>query len=135
MAFGWASVAGAAPPKKADRDVPVDTGKPAFFVDWAASNTPPGLTSRPSRAKSDSLPVYPTDSVRKGEAGVTALTICITTDGRLVDIKLAHSSGFARLDEATIAWARTARFNPATINGDPVNVCGYALEYAWKLGA
>jgi TonB family protein len=134
-ALALVGAAGAEPQsRKSDRDRPPDPGKPAFFVDWAASNSPPGLTARPSRAKSDSLPVYPAESVRKGEAGTTALTMCVTADGRLVDIKLARSSGFARLDEATIEWERGARFNPALINGDPVNVCGYSLEYAWKLG-
>ena len=134
LAVGLAGLAGAEPQStKQGRDSPADPGKPAFFVDWAASNSPPGLTAKPSRAKSDSLPVYPAESARKREAGTTALTICITTDGRLVDLKLARSSGFPRLDEATIAWARTARFNPALINGDPVNVCGFALEYTWRL--
>jgi TonB family protein len=123
----------AAQARKADRDVPPDPGKPPFFVDWSISNSPPGLTARPSRAKSDSLPVYPVESARKGETGATSLTACVTTDGRLVDVKLAKSSGFPRLDDATIAWARSAKFNPATINGDPVNVCGFTLEYAWKL--
>ena len=119
--------------RKQDRDRPDDPGKPAFFVDWTVSNSPPGLTAKPSRAKSDNLPVYPAESARKREAGTTALTLCVTTEGRLVDVKLARSSGFQRLDEATIAWARNARFNPALINGDPVNVCGYALEYTWRL--
>lgn len=119
--------------RKANRDIPADPGKPAFFVDWSVSNSPPGLTARPSRAKSDSLPVYPTESARKGETGSTSLTACVTVEGRLVDVKLARSSGFPRLDEATIAWARTAKFNPAAINGDPVNVCGFILEYTWKL--
>ncbi len=134
LAIGLVGSANAEPQsRKQDRDGPADPGKPAFFVDWSVSNSPPGLTTKPSRAKSDNLPVYPVESARKREAGTTALTFCITADGRLVDVRLARSSGFPRLDEATIAWARTARFNPAAINGDPVNICGYALEYTWRL--
>ncbi len=50
-----------------------------------------------------------------------------------MDIRITQSSGFTRLDEATLAWSRAAKFNPARINGDPVNVCGYPLEYDWRL--
>jgi protein TonB len=119
--------------RKVDKVQPADPGKPAFFVDWSVSKSPPGLTARPARAKSDSLPVYPAESARRREAGTTALTLCVTTDGRLTDVKLARSSGYPRLDEATMEWARSARFTPALINGDPVNICGYSLEYTWKL--
>jgi TonB family protein len=134
LAAGWAGAAAAEPQsRKGEKAVPADPGKPAFFVDWSVSNSPPGLTARPARAKSDNLPVYPAESARRGESGTTALTLCVTADGRLVDVKVARSSGFARLDEATVEWARTARFTPALINGDPVNICGYSLDYDWKL--
>lgn len=132
VALAAASVAGAQS-RRTDRESPADPGKPAFFVDWAARGAPPGLTARPERAKSDALPAYPAESARRKETGTTALTVCVTTEGRLVDVRLARSSGYARLDQAALAWARSAKFTPAAINGDPVNVCGYALDYAWRL--
>ena len=110
-----------------------DSGRPAFFVDWGGgTQPPPGLTSKPVPRKG-SIPEYPSDSVKRREEGTTALEVCITADGRLVDVHLTKSSGSPRLDNATIEWTRSAQFNPATVNGDAVNVCGYPLEYSWKL--
>ena len=52
-------------------------------------------------------PFYPTESVRAGEHGRTLLTITIGKDGIPADIRVASSSGSARLDEAASEIVRS----------------------------
>jgi len=105
--------------------------RPAFFVQWKPEM--PGLTRRPRVDASTALPVYPEDAVRNEETGVTTLESCVTVEGRMVDVRLARSSGSVTLDSATLAWAQTARFAPAEFNGEPMAVCGYRLDYEWRV--
>lgn len=105
--------------------------RPAFFVPWRASM--PGMTRRPRIDSSSALPVYPESARRGQEEGVTTLESCVTADGRLVDVKLAESSGSVALDSAALAWARTAKFEPALFNGEPMAVCGYRLTHEWRV--
>jgi TonB family protein len=105
--------------------------RPAFFVQWKANM--PGLTQRPRVDASTALPVYPEAAVRREETGITTLESCVTVEGRMVDVKLARSSGSPALDNATLAWAQTAKFAPAEFNGQPMAVCGYRLDYEWRV--
>lgn len=105
--------------------------RPVFFVQWKPQM--PGLTRRPRIDSSTALPVYPEASVKKQETGVTTLESCVTIEGRMVDVKLARSSGSVTLDSATLAWAQTAKFAPAEFNGEPMAVCGYRLDYEWRV--
>ncbi len=110
---------------------PMASDRPAFFVQWKPQM--PGLTRRPRIDASTALPVYPEDAIRKAETGVTSLESCVTLEGRMVDVKLAQSSGSVTLDSATLAWAQTAKFAPAEFNGEPMAVCGYRLDYEWRV--
>ena len=107
------------------------TGRPAFFVQWKSNL--PGLTQRPRVDASTALPAYPDAAVKKEEEGVTTIESCVTVEGRMVDVKLAKSSGSSTLDNATLAWAQTAKFAPAEFNGQPMAVCGYRLDYEWRV--
>lgn len=133
MVIGAVLSAAAEPQSTKPASPRANAGKPAYFVEWPASGAPPGMTERPSPGKNPA-PVFPAESARRRESGRTILSVCVTTEGRLVDVRITQSSGFTRLDEATLAWTRSAKFNPGRINGDPVNICGYPLEYEWRLG-
>jgi TonB family protein len=109
----------------------LESDRPAFFVQWKPQM--PGLTRRPRIDASTALPAYPEAAVKKEEAGVTTLESCVTVEGRMVDVKLARSSGSVALDSATLAWAQTAKFAPAEFNGQPMAVCGYRLDYEWRV--
>jgi TonB family protein len=66
---------------------------------------------------------YPGISVRLKEAGSSVLSVRITTDGNVRDVKLVTSSGKLRLDERAIGLAlRTLKFTPAMNNGAAVEV-------------
>jgi TonB family protein len=105
--------------------------KPAFFVQWKSGGMP-GLTARPTMDKSTKLPVYPAAAVREKAAGTTSLEVCVTTEGQLVDVHVASSSGSSTLDDATVQWAKAAKYQPAKFNGEPFAVCGYRVDYIWK---
>ncbi len=107
------------------------SAKPAFFVQWKPDMT--GMTRRPRVDTSTPLPKYPESAMRSGDVGTTTLESCVTVDGRLADVKLARSSGSVALDSATLAWAQTAKFVPAEFNGEAMAVCGWRLDYQWKM--
>lgn len=112
--------------------IPLVSGeRPAFFVQWKPDL--PGITQRPSVGPNTPLPRYPAAAMRNDETGVTSLESCLTADGRLVDIHLAQSSGSKTLDDATLAWARTAKYQPAKFNGEAVAICGYRFDYQWQV--
>jgi periplasmic protein TonB len=91
-----------------------------------------GLTARPALDRTSALPQYPPSALRDQAAGTTLLDVCVTADGKLVDVKIAKSSGFKVLDEATLDWAKTAKYKPAMFNDEPFAVCGYTVEYVWQ---
>ena len=104
--------------------------RPAFFLEWKGGDLP-GLTQRPSVDRTSELPEYPSASRRNREQGTTVLNACVTTDGRLVDVHLAQSSGYSRLDEATVMWAKRAKYKPAMFGDEALAVCNFRLEWVW----
>ena len=67
-----------------------------------------------------SQPEYPPSAVRSGEEGKLALQVLVGADGRVVDVKVARSSGSPRLDQAAVSEARSHwRLRPATRDGVP----------------
>ena len=105
--------------------------RPAFFLEWKGGDLP-GLTQKPALDRQSELPEYPANSVRNREQGTTVLNACVTTDGRLVDVHLAKSSGYPRLDEATVEWAKRAKYKPAMFGEEALAVCNFRLEWVWQ---
>lgn len=126
-----ASAIAAQPVSASEAPGGVVNAKPAFFVQWKPDMT--GMTRRPRVDTSTPLPKYPESAVRGNDTGTTTLESCVTVDGHLADVKLARSSGSLVLDSATLAWAQTAKFVPAEFNGQPMAVCGWRLDYQWKM--
>ena len=126
---------GASPPVEPgliQKAEPGNTERPAFFVQWKSSGLP-GLTKRPAIDKSTALPAYPAAAVRGNDQGTTSVDSCLTVDGRLVDVHITKSSGSKVLDDATLAWAKTAKYTPAEFNGEPFAICGYRFDYEWRV--
>ena len=64
-----------------------------------------------------SKPTYPAASRRMREEGRVIVLVDINTEGIVERARIDTTSGYARLDEAALAAARTARFKPLTRNG------------------
>ena len=65
-------------------------------------------------------PEYPTLSQRRGEAGTAYVRFVVGLTGKIEDIELKKSSGFARLDDAALAAMRASACHPYVENGAPV---------------
>jgi len=84
---------------------------------------------RPVRSNDE---FYPSASIRAGEEGVATVEIYIAADGRVTDARIKTSSGFDRLDEATLKYVKTWRMKPATRGGVPEG-SWVTVPVRWKL--
>ena len=57
-------------------------------------------------------PPYPTISQENGEEGTVVLKIMVSPDGKVTNVGVAKSSGFARLDRAARNAGKNGRFQP-----------------------
>jgi TonB family protein len=89
--------------------------------------------TRPRPAAGFARPHYPIESQALREEGDVVVELCVAATGVVESVKLLRSSGYQRLDEATIAGLTTSRFDPATDDGKPVRFCGYLLTVAWAM--
>lgn len=65
-------------------------------------------------------PPYPMLARRMGEEGEVLLDVHVGRDGRVTEVRLRQSSGSDLLDGTAIDTVRQWRFQPATVDGQPV---------------
>lgn len=65
-------------------------------------------------------PLYPASAIRAGHSGTVVLSLEILVNGRVGQVRLVQSSGFAALDQSAMREARKWRFVPGTRDGVPV---------------
>jgi len=76
---------------------------------------------------------YPPQSKRLNEQGDVILNLLVEADGRIGDVKVEKSSGYPRLDEAAVSYAkRNWRFLPGTRDGKPAAMWK-AIKVTFKL--
>ena len=76
---------------------------------------------------------YPTASRRAGEEGVTRVSFVVGVNGQVSQCEVVQTSGFQRLDDATCSIVtHRFRYNPATLNGQPVPERRYQ-PMRWRL--
>lgn len=69
-----------------------------------------------------SEPLYPASEIRAGHTGTALLLLEILPDGRVGEVRLEQSSGFAKLDQSAMREARRWRFVPGLRDGVPVTL-------------
>jgi protein TonB len=124
------------PPPEVSIDIPADAPVTNAITDVTDKPVPVAPPPQPVReavrvaARLDARrspstdDYYPESSRRNGDEGVVQIRACTTTDGRTSgDATVAKSSGFPKLDEAAVKWAKRARFQPATEDGKPIEAC------------
>lgn len=72
----------------------------------------------PARANCETPP-YPAAARRAGETGVVRLNVLINADGRILESKMARTSGSKRLDEAAKEGLSGCKPKPAIVDGKP----------------
>src|SRR5687767_8396097 len=76
---------------------------------------------------------YPQESIRLHEEGATDLRYLIDTNGNVREAEILGSSGYPRLDEASVEMVkRRWRFWPALRNGSPVE-SWVTARIVWEL--
>jgi TonB family protein len=75
---------------------------------------------------------YPPLSTVLGEEGDVVVSFLVNANGTVSEVKVAQSSGFPRLDEATLRAAQQLLYTPAKSAGRTV-ACRNELRVRWRL--
>ncbi len=103
-----------------------------------ASATPPEAQNPPPL----NAPSTPSDGKEadgeatsvEGQYYTVTLTMCVETDGRPSEVKVARSSGQPKVDAAAREMMGRTRMNPPIdAKGRPRRVCNYRLDVDWNL--
>ena len=89
-----------------------------------SSGTGPVKADLTSNLLSAPNPVFPLSSRRKRESGTVVLRVIVGEDGRVDQISVQRSSGFAALDEAALSAVRRWRWSRTMRDGRSVVVTG-----------
>jgi protein TonB len=97
--------------------------RPADEIPRTGSTVPipviQGVRTDPRRPLSQ--PPYDARAIREGHQGFVDVEIYVLPDGRVGEARILRSSGFERLDQATLEEARRHwRLLPATQDGTPI---------------
>lgn len=96
----------------------------------------PTITQRPQPGRRFVKPDYPPASQRAKEEGEVTVSACVSENGSMTDVKLVKSSGFPRLDDATLKGLPRTRLDPAkNSEGKNVAFCNppYQFTIVWEL--
>lgn len=94
--------------------------------------TEAGVT-RPSIGPGFVQPEYPAEAIAQHLEGETTVSACVAAGGQARVQDLVKSSGHRLLDEATVKAVESSQFRPGMRAGVPVDTCGYALTWVWKI--
>ena len=90
----------------------------------SSAGTGPVRADLTSNLLSAPKPVFPMSSRRKHESGTVVLRVVVDEEGRVDQISVQRSSGFAALDEAALSAVRRWRWSRTVRDGRPVVVTG-----------
>lgn len=90
------------------------------------------LVSNATPSPACKFPQYPEQSLKDEEEGNVALSFDVSKEGDISNIHIDKSSGYSRLDSASIDTIADCKFKPTTINGQPVSA-KRRLAYVWRL--
>lgn len=81
-----------------------------------------------------SAAVYPPESVSAREAGTAIVAIHLSSEGKILAAEVKQSTGYPRLDVASIAAATSpdCKYSPAIVNGVPTEAWG-DFKFTWAL--
>lgn len=77
-------------------------------------------------------PAWPKSSLRNEETGVATYNIKVAPNGRVLDVKVARSTGFKDLDKAGLDHLPSCLFRPTVIRGVAVQSF-QSIQYVWTL--
>lgn len=94
--------------------VPPQPAAPPQVVEQAAAPAPvQARVDAPPAPRRKIRPKYPVEARRRGEQGDVTVELAVDARGTVTDVKVVASCGFADLERAAVAAARSATFRPA----------------------
>ena len=72
------------------------------------------VEARPAYLKNPA-PTYPDEARRQGQEGVVLLSVDVDSSGRVNELNIKQSSGYALLDDSAVRAVRRWRFEPARV--------------------
>ena len=90
----------------------------------------PSLLARLAPGQS-CVPAWPDGVVGKGQGGTTRLKLRVGPQGEVLSAQVTGSSGFADLDQATLAAATACKFVPGSRSGLPA-VSSVVFTHVWE---
>jgi periplasmic protein TonB len=114
--FAWNSIED---PPAASIAAAIESAPPQSVPQPAETRTSPPLQI--SQAEYLRAPVlrYPPAALSARREGSVGLRVLVDRDGRVVEVDVERSSGYAPFDEAACSAVRAALFKPYTVNGEP----------------
>lgn len=100
-----------------------------MYLDWDDLSR----EDRPAIIEQVNGPIYPPAALAAGIAGPVRLSMCISPYGRMVSAKVIEGDEKSGLAAATKYWIGRFIFSPGKKDGAPVGVCGFPIQYDWKL--
>jgi periplasmic protein TonB len=96
----------------------------------SSAGTPAGSSSTPAPQSGQTTPLvyldtphsYPPLAKQRGWEGTVSLEVLIGRQGQVKEVKLRQSSGYPILDRAALKQVRRWRFQPASVDGKPVEI-------------
>ncbi len=81
---------------------------------WEQRSEPPSAAASVARSadKPCAPRVYPAESLRAGEQGITWVRYTTGDDGSVLNVEVARSSGYPRLDTAALEHVKSCKFRP-----------------------
>jgi len=93
---------------------------------WGAEQT-----AKIDRAACDA-PGYRLDWLADDQKGDVVLSMLVNADGKVTDAKVAESSGYAKIDRASLRAGSKCKFSPGTRNGEAV-ASWVQVKYSWVI--
>ena len=91
------------------------------------------VAKKPKLSSGFRPPDYPSSALRDRRQGEVKLGLCVDSSGRVTSTEVAQSTGHPDLDESVLDWIKTAKFEPALVNGAATAVCNHKFAYEFKL--
>lgn len=96
----------------------------------AAESPQHGISAKPIDR---SPPRYPAHELRRNQQGWVVLNYVVTDDGRVVEPVIEESSGSPAFERAAIQTVEDWRYEPALLNGEPVQQCKTKVRIAFAI--
>ena len=78
-------------------------------------------------------PRYPSSELRRGQQGWVELNYVVTEEGEVIEPVVEASSGSHAFERAAIKTVERWRYEPALLNGEPIQQCRTAVRISFAL--